>query len=232
MQAHARITLMAVVLALVGCQKPPKPRACPPTQGQPDLAAVDAMHEAILARLDLKPGTRLADIGTGGGWFTTRAALALGATGLVYGTDVDPRALAQLSGPPRPGAAPIETRLVRGQRETGLDDVPEGSVDVILMIDSLCFYVGPPREMDVQYLHKFLRILRPGGRFIHHMDCTCRTSPAEIEKLFTNAGFAPKVQRIDLPCATVPQQSCATAEREELARYLPVFYKPGAAAAN
>jgi ubiquinone/menaquinone biosynthesis C-methylase UbiE len=46
--------------------------------------------ERIVEALALQPGDRVADLGAGGGYFTFRLADAVGETGRVYASDVDP----------------------------------------------------------------------------------------------------------------------------------------------
>jgi predicted methyltransferase len=46
--------------------------------------------ERVIADLRLAPGTQVADLGAGGGYFTFRLAAAVGPEGHVYAVDVDP----------------------------------------------------------------------------------------------------------------------------------------------
>lgn len=134
----------------------------------------------------------VAEIGLGRGWFVFRARAPLGHEGRIYATDTDPAAISFMRGRmPRvdPATAPVELRLCRGPRDTGLDDLPDDTVDIITMIDSLCFDGQTPRADDIAYLRRFLRILRPGGRLVHHMDCGCRVAPEAVTALFVDAGF-------------------------------------------
>jgi ubiquinone/menaquinone biosynthesis C-methylase UbiE len=172
--------------------------------GQPaeqKVGIVDAMRERILAHLALTPGLTVAEIGVGGGWFVVRVAEAIGPNGVVYGTDIDPNAIARLHGRLpglKQGSAHVELRLCRDARDTALDDLPDASVDIILMVDSLCFDASVPRAGNVAYLTRFLRILRPGGRLVHHMDCRCDVSPEAVIAQFTAAGFSPRVESFDV----------------------------------
>src|SRR5206468_5635651 len=84
--------------------------------GRPARAGVDreaAQYEryrapsTILAGLQLAPGLRVADVGAGRGYLTTRLAAAVGPTGRVVATDIDASALAAI-----PRAANVETRVV------------------------------------------------------------------------------------------------------------------------
>src|SRR5262249_8042116 len=45
--------------------------------------------ERVIASLGLQPGAAVADLGSGGGYFTFRLARAVGPTGKVYAADVD-----------------------------------------------------------------------------------------------------------------------------------------------
>ncbi len=45
--------------------------------------------EEVIRSLDLEPGGRVVDLGSGSGYFTVRLASAVGSTGKVYAVDVD-----------------------------------------------------------------------------------------------------------------------------------------------
>jgi predicted methyltransferase len=235
---------MATLLscALVACDKPAPAHGtvplsatapiaqqalCPPQAPGQSGQAVDRMREAILQGLALKPGLFVGDIGTGGGWFTVRVAAAIGKTGKVYGTDIDKQTIEALRSAPSLGedAAPIAFTLVTGPRDAGIDALPENHLDLILMIDSLCFDGRVPHDDDVAYLRKFLRVLKPGGRLVHHMDCSCRTTVAATESLFIAAGFALEVEHLPITCAQLSTEGCPSAEAQERAKFVGVFSK-------
>src|SRR5262247_686823 len=46
-------------------------------------------RDRVIESLEIRPGDRVADIGSGGGYFTFRLAKAVGADGKVYAVDVD-----------------------------------------------------------------------------------------------------------------------------------------------
>ncbi len=52
--------------------------------------------DRVMSDLGMKPGTRVADIGCGEGYFTLRLARAVGPQGLVFAVDINARALAAL----------------------------------------------------------------------------------------------------------------------------------------
>ena len=52
--------------------------------------------DRVMSDLGMKPGTRVADIGCGEGYFTLRLARAVGPQELVFAVDINARALAKL----------------------------------------------------------------------------------------------------------------------------------------
>ncbi len=233
---HRTMGALAAVMLLSQCAKtsPPLPTAplvlpplCPPQPDAANVEAVDRMRAALLRVLALQRGMQVGDIGTGGGWFTVRVAKAIGKDGRVYGTDINAATLDGLRHAPPLGedAAPMQFTLVTGERETGLDDVPDNSLDLLMMIDSLCFDDRVPRAANRAYLGKFLRVLKPGGRLVHHMDCTCRTTVAETEALFVASGFTEPPGHPQLTCAELSTAACPTAEAQARAQFVGVFQK-------
>ncbi len=222
---------VACLVASVACRAP-APVIAPQCPANPipagSEAMVDALRTAVFPALHLQAGMHVADIGVGGGRWTFALAMAIGENGLVYGTDIDAATLQRLKDAPHlpPEAAKIEPRLVHTAFETGLDDLPEASLDRILMVDSLCFDQTVDRTAAAKYLHGFLRVLKHGGQFVHHMDCRCATTLADVEQLFTAAGFSGKPTRIPVPCSAVPTTTCGTGANEERARYVGVFTRP------
>lgn len=172
--------------------------------GEPAAApqSVDGIKEAIFAQLGLGAGMVVAEIGAGKGWFALNAAQAVGARGRVFATDIDAATVAGLRQRAvhlPPAAAQVEVRLCAGPRDTALDDLPDGSVDVISMIDSLCFDGSEPRAVDLDYLRRLFRILRPGGHLVHHMDCRCDITAPALAALFAEAGFGAPLPYRDIP---------------------------------
>ena len=52
-----------------------------------------SMPDTVIQSLGLSPGKIVADIGSGGGYFSLRFAQAVGKSGKVYAVDVDPKLL-------------------------------------------------------------------------------------------------------------------------------------------
>jgi SAM-dependent methyltransferase len=219
--AIAAIVTLAMVIPVAGEQPAAEPRA--------DL--VGKMKEGILAHLALKPGMTVAEIGAGGGWFVFRAAELIGPKGKVYATDIDPKVVTSLRQQLQninPMAATVDVRLCHDERDTALDDLPDDHVDVVLMVDSLCFDALGSRQDNVEYLRRFLRILRPGGRFVHHMDCRCEVSLEAIDMLLREAGFTPR-EPLDVapdPKRIDPSWLCQSQVQRKRQAWLGVFEKP------
>jgi SAM-dependent methyltransferase len=114
---------------------------------RPDLA---------IQLLRLKEGMAVADIGAGSGYFTERLSRAVGATGKVYATDIQPGMLRLLEiRKKQQGLSNVE--VVRGSMEsTGL---PAESIDLALMVD-VYHEFGKPEAM----LADLKRALKAGGR--------------------------------------------------------------------
>lgn len=112
--------------------------------------------EEVMAALGIAPGSRAADIGAGGGYFTFRLADAVGPTGRVYAVDIDRDMLGYLDKRAREEgfdqitvveATPDDARL---ERE---------SVDLILVSNTY-------HHLDdrVAYFGRLREDLLPGGR--------------------------------------------------------------------
>jgi arsenite methyltransferase len=110
----------------------------------------------VLAALELAPGQRVADIGSGGGYFTFRFARAVGPEGRVFAADVDAEMndyVAQRAA--ELGLENIETILA------ATDDprLPTDGVDLIFICNTY-HHLGD----RIAYFRGLRRYLRPGGR--------------------------------------------------------------------
>ncbi len=113
--------------------------------------------DRVMDALRLKPGSTVADIGAGGGWFSVRAARRVGVTGHVLAEDINPHA--------------IDTIRERAQREhlpqitpvLGTPDdpkLPPDSLDATVML-RVYHEVAHPAVM----LDAVGKALKAGGRF-------------------------------------------------------------------
>lgn len=140
------IRALLVVLALASaCQPPasgPRDRLRFPAADRPvarivstaysDEATRDARGEGqrVMDRLGIAPGTRVADVGAGDGYYTVRLARRLGASGRVYATDVDARHLKRLEERLQREAIGGVTLVLGG---AGNPNLPPGSIDVAVL---------------------------------------------------------------------------------------------------
>lgn len=111
--------------------------------------------ERVVATLKLKPGQRVADLGSGSGLFTRPIAREVGATGVVYAVDIDPALLKHVERTAR------EQEIANIRTVLAAEDDPKlpEPVDLIAIIDTL--HHIPNRAA---YLKKLRGYLRPEGR--------------------------------------------------------------------
>lgn len=111
----------------------------------------------LMDRLGVSPGSRIADIGAGGGYFTWHLAARVGPTGHVFAVDIEDSAITRLrERAARDGLTQVEA--VRG--EVNDPKLAAESVDAALVVDAYHEF----REYDAM-LAAIFRALTPGGRF-------------------------------------------------------------------
>lgn len=110
----------------------------------------------IMDALGIGEGSTVADVGAGGGWFTTRLARRVGPNGLVYAQDVQSQMLESI-------ARRVQRENLRNVRTvlgTALDPrLPVGTLDAALMVDAYHEFEHP-----LQVLRALARALKPAGR--------------------------------------------------------------------
>lgn len=109
----------------------------------------------VVAALELEPGMKVADLGSGSGLFTRPIARAVAPAGVAYAVDIE---------------APLLTIVERSAKEAGIGNIvtvlagdddarlPE-PVDLIFICDTL-HHIGS----QASYLKKLRQSLKPGGR--------------------------------------------------------------------
>lgn len=115
--------------------------------------------EDVIARLDLKPGDEVADLGAGSGYFTLRMAREVGPTGRVYAIDTDPAMLEFIE------KRAEEEELENIQTVLADPDNPKlgsESVDLIFICDVLHHISNRQR-----YYPLLARALKLGGRLVN-----------------------------------------------------------------
>jgi len=112
--------------------------------------------QKVIAALNIKPGEVIADLGSGGGYFTFKLAQAAGPTGKVYAVDIDPD-MVELVGKrvKEEAVSNVETVLAKA------DDpmLPKTGVDLI-------FTSNTYHHIDnrIAYFSNLRKYLRPGGK--------------------------------------------------------------------
>jgi len=112
----------------------------------------------IMEVLALQKGQVVADIGSGGGYFSLRFANAVGKEGRVYAVDTNPKMLEFVrQNTKEKGIDNVETLLVEG------DDLPlpEKALNLIFM-RNVCHHL-PNR---VEYFKKVKNLLKPEGKIV------------------------------------------------------------------
>jgi predicted methyltransferase len=165
--------------------------------------------DAVVAALALAPGMAVADIGAGTGYFESRLAAGVGATGTVFAVDIEPDMVRYLG----ERATRENTPNVRPTLGTPEDPgLAPASVDRILVVDT--WHHVPARDA---YAAKLAAALKPGG-YLLVVDFTLETSkgpprahrlaPAAVIAELTKAGL--RASTVD---AGLPDQYIVKAER-------------------
>ncbi|MFN0087169.1 MAG: class I SAM-dependent methyltransferase [Blastocatellia bacterium] len=113
--------------------------------------------DEVVEQMNLAPGTIVADVGAGTGYFTFRFARAIRG-GKVYAVDLQPQMLAILEKRKKE----LKLENVIGVQSTETDvRLPEASIDVVFFAD-VYHEFSHPREM----MESIVRAIKPGGRLV------------------------------------------------------------------
>ena len=104
------------------------------------------------------PGSTVADVGAGTGYYARRIADAVGTTGKVFAVDVQPEMFALLQSVAKQREYGHITPLLGATNDVRL---PAASVDVAIMVD-----VYHELEFPYEVLASIVRAVRPGGRVV------------------------------------------------------------------
>ncbi len=112
--------------------------------------------DKVIAALQIQPGTEIADLGAGGGYFTFHLAKAAGPKGKVYAVDID-RETNELivERAKKDGVTNVETILAKA------DDplLPKSGVDLIFTSNTYHHF-----DNRVAYFSNLRKYLKPAGR--------------------------------------------------------------------
>jgi arsenite methyltransferase len=110
----------------------------------------------VVRALNIAPGSQVADLGAGDGYFTFRLADAAGKSGAVYAVDVDDEALNEL----RAAAAARGYSQIRTIRAAEANpNLPDGGVDLLFVCNTY-HHLSDRTE----YFRRIRSALRPNGR--------------------------------------------------------------------
>lgn len=156
----------------------------------------------VVALMKLGAGMAVADVGAGTGYFLPHLAAAVGPTGAVWATDIEPdmvRFMAERAA--TAGLSQVQTRLATHDG-SGLD---ANTVDRVLIVDVWHHIAAASRA---GYAQGLARALRPGGS-IYVVDFSAeatmgppaahRLTPAQITADFAGTGLVATVLDESLP---------------------------------
>ncbi len=148
-----------------------------------------ASRDAVLAASKIPSGARIADIGAGTGLYSLLFANAVGAAGVVYAIDIEPRFLKLIN------QRTADLDIGNVVSVLGRDDditLPPTSVDVVFIADTYHYFSNRASIM------KSVRdALAPGGRLIildYTLDETHKDDPKRAHVRFGRAGLINEVQ--------------------------------------
>jgi predicted TIM-barrel fold metal-dependent hydrolase/16S rRNA G527 N7-methylase RsmG len=112
----------------------------------------------IFSAMAVREGSRVADVGAGGGFHTVRLARAVGRTGRVYAVDISERQVKQLKQRMREDELE-NVEIIQG--ETKDPKLPANSLDAVLISDAYHEMTEYPAVLS-----HIRQALKPGGRFV------------------------------------------------------------------
>jgi predicted methyltransferase len=184
----------------------------------------------VFRELGIAPGSRVADLGAGGGYFTTRLARAVGPSGRVYAVDVNPISLRELREALPKDLTNIE--VVRGEEND--PKLPPASLDAVLVVNAYHEFAE-----YAAVLARVREALKPGGRLVliepvpRRAEDTTRSSQARRHTIaiefaaadLTAAGF--EIVKQDLAFVSRPEHQEASGTAVKPVDWLLVARRPG-----
>ena len=166
--SRVRIATLLFIVAGLALAEPSFAQTSAPPRGTSDPYAGDLSIfeepdraerlkiDRVMDELGIKPGTSVADIGAGSGWFTVRAARRVAKEDIVYAVEINRSYVRHIK---RRAAKEKLTniRTVLGKADDPL--LPPRSVDVVMLLKTYHEVAKP-----VALLRKLRAAMRPGGR--------------------------------------------------------------------
>jgi len=114
--------------------------------------------DRVLAALELKPGMKVADVGAGSGYYSSRIAERVGPQGTVYAVDIQPEMLDFLRMQMKQRRVTNVTPVLGTETDPKL---PAGALDLAVMVD-----VYHELEYPYEMLAAIVKALKPAGRVV------------------------------------------------------------------
>lgn len=112
----------------------------------------------VVAALKIPPGSTVADLGAGTGYFSRHLAAAVGEHGTVFAVDIEPRLVAYIRDrAERERTANVVPVLASADNPR----LPRHAVDVVLIVDTYHHL-----NDRIRYLQRLARVLTPRGRVV------------------------------------------------------------------
>jgi predicted methyltransferase len=112
--------------------------------------------DQVMDALQIGEGSRVADIGAGGGWFTVRLARQVGPNGRVYAEDVQPEMIGAIDRRvEREGLQKVVTTVLGTQTDPKIPEL----LDAVLIVDAY-----HEMEQPVTLLRNLAKSLKPADR--------------------------------------------------------------------
>ncbi|MGB4067191.1 MAG: methyltransferase domain-containing protein [Nitrospira sp.] len=142
-------SLLIIVLSLTGCTELTYQRMNDPSRD------VWQKPQGVVGKLSIAPGSRVADLGSGGGYFTWHLSKAVGSRGTVYAVDIEESAINMIFKEMVARGTP-NVRPVRAEPHD--PKLPE-PVDLVFSCN-----VYHDMNNRIDYFRSLASSLRPGGR--------------------------------------------------------------------
>jgi len=159
--------------------------------------------DRVVADLNLREGSVVADVGCGGGYFIPRLAKAVGKSGTVWAEDISERSIKGLAQRAEKDPNLANVKVVKGEAEsTGL---PDAALDAAIFVN---VYHHVPKQHRAGLTADVVRALKPGGCIFLidwrvdakvKWDKDCRIPRDDLLAMMTKAGLKLDAEFLYLP---------------------------------